>query len=141
MKITLLRNVVIDIDNIPDNFEDIIAKSFGEYTSGTNPDYMYHDKLCYLDRTVMRLHRVNGKDAVKDSIKEQFAYQLDEYGELTDPCEFLDVDYMQHCYELGLKDHDMYSYTFTDNRQDNDKIMKILIRIIKAVMNYGGDTE
>lgn len=91
MKISLPRGLNIDIDNVPDNLEELVQKAFGEYTAGTNPVYMHHDKLCFIDVMVKRMHRADS-DKVNDLIKDAFGYQLDEYGELMEPHEFLSVE-------------------------------------------------
>lgn len=47
MKVTFPRNRVIDLDNVPDNFEELIRQDFAEFTEGTSRDYTYQDKLYY----------------------------------------------------------------------------------------------
>ena len=49
MKVLLPRNYEVDLDNIPEDFEEHIQKLFSEYTEMTNPCFMYHDKLCFID--------------------------------------------------------------------------------------------
>lgn len=49
MNIILPRGVKIDIDHVPDNLEEIVQKSFGEYTHGTSRAYTYEDRLMYID--------------------------------------------------------------------------------------------
>ena len=50
MNVKFPRGLIIDLDNIPENFEAEIQKAFAEYTEGTNPAYMYQDKLAFIDR-------------------------------------------------------------------------------------------
>ena len=128
---------MIDIDHVPKNFEELVTESFKEYTSGTNPDFMLHDKLCYIDCVLRNLHFAND-EKVNDLIKNTFAYQLDEYGDIMDESKFLTVSFMYDCYNLGRKDSKLYSYEFTEDRYDNEKIMNILFRVIKTVINYRG---
>ena len=49
MKIKFPRNVVVDTDNIPQDFEEQIRASFKAYTEGTAEAYTYQDKLAYID--------------------------------------------------------------------------------------------
>ena len=141
MKITLPRDRTIDIDNVPENLEEIVQMAFKEFTEGTNPAYMYEDKLYFIDLMAKRLHRADAGQKVNDQIKATFGYQLDEYGDLMEPYEFLDIPFMQTCYELGQDDGELYSNKFTKDRHDNEKIMKIECRVIKAVMDYPEEGE
>ena len=136
MKITLPRDIRVDIDNVPQNLEEIVQMAFEEFTRGTSPEYMYKDKLYFIDLMVRRLHRADPTTKVKDHIKETFGYRLDEYGELMEPYEFLDTPFMESCYKLGDEDGKLYSYYFAEDYHDGEKIMKIECRVIKAVMDY-----
>ena len=136
MKRKIINELIVDIDAVPDDFEDQVKKSFNNYTSGTNPDYILHDKLCYIDCVLRNLHLADPVEKVHDLIKNNFEYQLDEYDEIMDEGEFLTVSFMYDCYEAGRKDHKLYSYEFTKDRYNNEKIMEILFRVIKAVVEY-----
>ena len=50
MRIDLPRMDTFDLNEVPSNFRELVQTAFAEYTEGTNPDYMYQDKLCYIDR-------------------------------------------------------------------------------------------
>lgn len=39
----------IDTENLPDNFDEVIERSFQRYTAGTRKEYRYQDKLEYID--------------------------------------------------------------------------------------------
>lgn len=136
MKRKIINDLVIDIDHVPKNFEELVTESFKEYTSGTNPDFMLHDQLCYIDCVLRNLHFADETTKVNELIKNTFEYQLDEYGDIMDSWEFLTVSFMYDCYNLGRKDSKLYSYEFTEDRYDNEKIMNILFRVIKTVINY-----
>ena len=141
MKVNFLSGIVVDTDNIPADFDTIILEAFKEYTSGTSPVYMYHDKLSFIDCCVKYLHKAHdANNAVKALILEDTEWQLDEYGELPDPDEFWSLDFMATCYENGRDDASLYAH-YTGDRRIDDAIMTLLARAIKVVMNYGGDTE
>ena len=134
MKVKFPRGIEVDIDNVPDDFDDMIRKSFGEYTEGTAEDYTYQDKLAYIDVCRRLLHKAEDSyDAVTNKIKDTFADRLDEYGEFADESEFLSVDFMVECYEYGA--NNLYAHYTGDHHQD-DKIMELLVRAIRVVINY-----
>ncbi len=138
MIINLPRELKIDIDNVPENLEELVAKSFAEYTKGTHKDYTFEDKLHYIDLTARLLHHSDSTYAVNDEIKSRFEYELDEYGNIADEEDFFSMEFMEQCYDRGQKDAALYSYNFAHERRDNEKIMKILVRVITAVMNWKG---
>lgn len=134
MIIKFPRRIEIDIDNVPEDFEEIIKKSFRDYTYGTAEEYTYQDKLAYIDRCRALLHGTEDEyDAVSNLVKETFGDRLDEYGEFTDESDFLSIDFMAHCYQQGA--NNLYAHYTNDHHKD-DKIMKLLERVIKVVINY-----
>lgn len=144
MIIRLPRNVKIDIYNIPDNFDNIIRKTFRDYTEGTHKAYRYCDKLSFIDRCVELLHRNTASDTeVKNLIMDRTEYELDEYGEFPEKDDFWSFEFMCDCYDKGKKDSLMYSKYYSQSecidsgdKHLNDKVMKLLVRIIKVVINY-----
>lgn len=134
MKIKFPRNVIIDTDNIPQNFEDLIRASFEAYTEGTAKDYTYQDKLAYIDLCRKYLHRAEDtSDCVLALMKDYLEYEVTEQGEIPDKEDYLSVEFMATCYENGrtnLYDH------YTGNHRVDDKIMDLLARAIKVVINY-----
>lgn len=143
MIVKLPRGLEVDIDNVPSDFEKQVQKCFVDYTEMTNPDYMYHDKLCFIDRMVELLHgNKDADDAVMDKMKEYFEYEVSE-GNFPDESDFLSVEFMTDCYSAGEQSRRLYSHEWRKNQRehDDDKIMKLLCRAIKAVMDYewGGD--
>ena len=144
MIVFLPRNVRIDLDDIPNDFEAIVRKTFHDYTSGTAVAYRYHDKLAFIDRCSEIFHRsANCHEAVKTLIVDRTEFELDEYGELPDKDDFWSMEFMEDCYEQGKKDAQLYSKYYSESecmqRNDkhlNDKIMKLMERIIKVVINY-----
>lgn len=135
MKIKLPRGIEFDLNNIPEDLEKQVARSFFEYTSGTNPEYMFLDKLSYIDRCLELLHNeVDGSIEVRNLVKDDFAYQLDEYDEFPDENSYLSLDFMERCYDRGKEKHMLYSHYYTNDPRTNEKVMHILARVIDTVM-------
>lgn len=124
----------VDVNNPPGNFEELIRESFGKYTEGTNKDYTFVDKLSYID--LMRKYAHRYEDAaleVTEYIKERFEYELDEFGEFMEEEDFKTIEVMTDVYERGqldLKDN------YTGDHHIDEKIMKLLVRAIKVVIDY-----
>lgn len=135
MKIKLPVGIEFDLNNIPADLEEQVQRSFFEYTSGTNPEYMFLDKLSYIDRCLELLHNeVDASIEVRNLVKEDFAYQLDEYDEFTDESSYLSIDFMERCYNLGKDKHKLYSHYYTNDHRTNEKVMQVLARVIDTVM-------
>ena len=135
MIIELPRKSQVDTDNIPDDFYQVVQREFAAYTKGTRKEYMYQDKLCFIDRMAEKIHHADASDAVNKLIKDTFAYELDEQGEITDPSTFYSIEFMEDCYQLGQNDHKLYTRCGKSSRE-NDAIMKVEAIVIKAVMDY-----
>lgn len=135
--IELPRRIIVDIFNFKtDELIATVKEEFGQYTAGTNPEYMYQDKLLFIDLMVQRLHHADSGEKVNRLIKRTFEYQLDEYGELMEPSEFLSQEFMEDCYNLGQEDHKLYSRNFTGDHHIDERIMLIESIVIKAIMDY-----
>lgn len=137
MVISLPRMEAFNLDEVPENLEKQVQKAFSEFTEGTNPDYMYQDKLLYIDHCIDILHRNKDPyEEVVELIKLRFDYEVYEYGDVPDRSDILSIEGMEKCYEQGMEDHRLYSLYYSDNRNQNEEVHKILCRIIKAVMDY-----
>ena len=100
---------------------------------------MYHDKLCFIDAMVSKLHgNKDSDDVVMDAMKEYLEYEVKEHGYIPDQSDYLDVGFMEHCYNLGRRSMEMYSNQWNEKQRkhDDDKIMKVICRAVKAVMDY-----
>ena len=74
MKIKILRKLEIDLDNRPADFDDLILEAFKRFTHGTREEYMYQDKLLFIDNCVKYLHKdMDSSTAVKKKIIESAA--------------------------------------------------------------------
>lgn len=139
MRIILPRGLEVDLDNIPEDLEEQVQKCFAEYTEETNPKYMFHDKLLFIDVMIKKIHgNKDPEDAVMDAMKDYLEYEVKEYGNIPDKDEYLDVQFMEQCYKIGRESAVLYSHEFIKGQKkyDDDKIMKVLCRAIKAVMDY-----
>jgi len=142
MKITLPRGLSFDLDNIPEDFDEQIRKTFHDYTDGTNPAYMFEDKLAFIDRTLEYLHHTADEDSygtVKSLCLERMEYQINEYDEFPDMEDYRCFEFMETCYLVGRDSHRLYdgNTCFAKDHKDNEKIYKLLIRIMKIVLDYG----
>ncbi|MDO5845103.1 MAG: hypothetical protein Q4Q53_08170 [Methanocorpusculum sp.] len=134
MKIKFPRGVEIDVDNVPNNFEDVIRESFEGYTKGTAEDYTYQDKLAYIDLCRKYLHRAEDTNScVLKLMKDYLEYEVSEQGEVPDKDDYLSIEFMETCYENGRTN--LYDHYYNDHHT-NDKIMALLVRVIKVVINY-----
>lgn len=133
--------IKIDLNNIPDDFEERIKTAFADYTSGTAADYTYQDKLSFIDKIVEKLHHSGDEwDAVKDYLHERFEYDLDNGYGIPDTSDYDGIEALQDVYRKGREDGRLH-YQFEDDNGFKDhhiyeKIMKLEYRAIKAVIEW-----
>lgn len=125
----------IDTNNVPSNFDELVKESFGKFTEGTSKEYTHEDKLLYLDNLRSRyLRNDNSYLSVKNLIANRIIYELEEYGEIPSEEEILSIEFMEHCYNEGFNPfRDKWD---KDSHSRNDDIHKLILRIIKIVVNY-----
>lgn len=136
MKVKLINDLWVNTENIPEDLREQTQKAFAEYTKGTNPDYMYYDKLLFIDTCVKRLHMANEDNDIEEMIIEQVKYELSEQGCLPENDEVFGYDGLIQAYRVGKDKHSMYSRTYGNDQYISDKCMQILCIVIKAVMDY-----
>ncbi len=140
------NHVVIDIENVPEDFEEQIKKSFEEYTSGTADDYKYQDKLGYIDLIREYANKEKGLDgyeAVKQLMHERMDYLIenDELSDFDYEDEFKTLDFMSDCYERGreVSLHGDYTKVYRSDRYIShlsEKIEALIYRAIKVVIAW-----
>lgn len=120
MVIKFPKGYEVDINNVPDTFEEDIKHCFIQYTEGTSDKLVNLDKLSFIDLIVAKLHKsFDSYEAVKQLILDRTAYEIDESNSIPDSSEFYNIDFMVECYERGLdnasldshfgiKDHHIY---------------------------------
>lgn len=125
----------IDTQNLPENFERLVEKSFREFTKGTRKEYRHVDKLMYLDNLRRAyLREDNDEKAVRNIVSGETMYYLEEYGEMPSTEEILSVDFMEKCYKEGFRPfRDHYGET-SENKAN--KTLSVIIDIIRIVVNY-----
>lgn len=134
-QVDLPRGLRFDVFALPEDFDDQIRAAFAAYTEGTNPAYTYQDKLAFIDRMREYIHEARDADlCVREIALETYQYNLDEYGSLTDIDEFNTMEFMEQVFERGRTN--LYSH-YTGNHRIDDKIMEMIARVIKVVINFG----
>lgn len=125
----------IDTLDLPENFEELVKKSFREFTKGTNIDYRHEDKLLYLDNLRKAyLREDNTEKAVKNIVAEETMYRLKEYGEMPYADDILSVEFMETCYKEGFRPFYDHYDEVSANRNSED--LSVILNIIKIVVNY-----
>ncbi len=139
LTVILPKGLTADVYDLPEDFESQVQKAFSEFTEGTAKDYTFMDKLRFIDLAAYYLH--GGKSeatAVRELIHDKLDYDLDEFGTFPDESDYLSVEFMEMCYSEGRRSQRLDSDGFKDVefRIDREHIEKMLIRFIKAVIDY-----
>lgn len=125
----------IDTQRLPENFEELVKKSFREFTKGTNIDYRHEDKLVYLDNLRKAyLREDDTAEAVRNIVSEVTMYYLEECGEMPDTGDILSVEFMETCYKEGFRP--FYHLYDVASASRNSKALSVILHIIKIVVNY-----
>lgn len=127
----------IDALALPENFEELVKKSFSDFTSGRAKDYRFQDKLLYLDNLRMLLYPENSSDAVTALIGEKVKSELEASREMPDAEDILSVDFMKECYKAGFKP--MHACFEKNSTSLNDLTLKAIFKIVQIVINYEDD--
>lgn len=141
MKVKFMCDVEVDINNISENFEELINKSFKSFNEETNKDYLYEDKLRYIDCCREYLNdskNISYENEVNNLIKDAFSYNLEENDEILDKEDFLNTEFMEVCfregYKKGLSPLNINNPKF--DIKEKEIIRKLFVRLITVVMNY-----
>lgn len=144
MTVNLPMGMTVDVYNLPDDFEIQVQQAFAEYTSGTSKDYTYQDKLCFIDLASNYLHGGKSSDeAVRQLMHDKFDYELDDQGRFADETDYYSTEFMEWCYEEGAESQKLHSRTFegVKDHHDREKIEEMLVRFIKAVIDYEKEVQ
>lgn len=140
--INLPRGLEVDIFDLPEDFKEQVEQAFREYTSGTTKEYMYVDKLGFIDRCVEYLNGdEDSDDAVNSLVEEAMLSEWRNNGEIIKEDDIYNIDFMEDCYRKGKEDTKLNSHFGTDDHHIYDQIQKVLVQIITIVMNYKEDTK
>ena len=135
--IKLPRGLEVDIFNLPEDFEEMVIKSFRDYTEETAKDYRYCDKLGFIDCFVKNLNRATDSySAVNRLVEEVIVYEWRENGELVTEDDIYSVEFMEKCYEAGQNSMKLHSHFGSDDHHIYDQIQRVLVQVITIVMNY-----
>ena len=136
--IELPRGVVVDVFNLPDDFEERIINSFKDYTAEMEKEYRYRDKLSYIDCCVQHLNgdNKNPYDIVNDIVENRILYEWREYREIIKESDVYCVDFGYDCYQKGEENAKLYSHFGSDDHHIYDQIQKVLVKVITIVMNH-----
>lgn len=139
LTVSLPKGLIVDVYDLPEDFESQVQKAFSEFTEGTAKDYTFMDKLRFIDLASYYLH--GGKDdetAVRELIHDKLDYDLDEYGTFPDETDYLSTEFMEFCYSEGRRSQRLDSDGFkdVDSYKDREQIEKMLLRFIEAVVSY-----
>lgn len=135
--IKLPRDVEVDVFNLPENFKEIVEETFSQYTDGTSKDYRYCDKLSYIDILIANINNArNSYDVVNKLVKERFAHEWEEFGQLITEDDIYSSEFMEECYSAGVDNASLYSRYGTDDHHIYDQIQKVVVKVITIIMNY-----
>ena len=134
--IELPRGVVVDVFNLPDDFEERIIESFKDYTAVTAKEYRYCDKLGYIDCCVQHLNgdNKNPYDIVNDIVENRILYEWREYREIIKESDVYCVDFGYDCYQKGEENAKLYSHFGSDDHHIYDQIQRVLVKVITIVI-------
>ena len=138
MEVYFPRGLIFDLDFITADFETRIQQAFHDYTAETNKDYTYQDKLSFIDRMVCLLHgEKTDDDLLEKWIVDYTAYQRREYDEFVTRDDIYSDEGMVAMINVGREQQSLYGEYVRKGSREDEKIMKLLCRAIKAVMDYG----
>lgn len=125
----------INTQKLPENLEELVKKSFREFTKGTRKEYQHEDKLLYLDNLrKVYLREDNTEKAVRNIVSGETMYYLEEYGEMPNTEDILSVDFMETCYKEGFRP--FYDHYDEVSANRNSEALSVILNIIKIVVNY-----
>jgi hypothetical protein len=136
MIIRLPQDLVIDTVKPPEDLEEIVTENFCRYTEGTRKEYRYQDKLSYID--LMRKRVWNWEDPhdkVLQLILDRQRTEIDDTGKIPDTSEFYCMEFMEECFREGFMP--LYG-RYTGIEHEDERTMMVMLRIIKAVVEYEG---
>ena len=141
MKISLPTGIEVNPHALPEDFEQQIKDAFADFTGGTSEAYTFQDKLYFIDMCVSDCHRTGDPDdMVMGYIKKRMAYDLED-GSFPQESEYFDIDTMADIFKLGNESQRLYSHDYDGDRYDEEAIERMLIRIMKAVLDWGQVAE
>lgn len=135
--IKLPRGVIVDIFNLPKNFETQIIESFKKYIANTEKKYRYRYKLEYIDFCVRYLNGDKYPDnVVNDLVENRIIYEWRESKKIIQEDDICCFKFMKNCYKKGKEDASLYSHFGSNDNYIYEQIQKVLVKVITIIMNY-----
>ena len=140
----------VDIYHLPENFEDLVKKDFAKFTSGTAKEFMFSDKLNYIDMVVAQINDLEDPESgVTELLVDEFERVWSEDNDMISFEDISNKDFLETCYKVGQQSQKLnLSYFRKKNSSkahhvldDFDEIQKFLVKVITIVMNYEGKQE
>ena len=140
MYIYLPHIEIIDTENLPKNFEELVRTSFLKFTKGTREEYRFVDKLLYLDklRESYTRNRESSSAAVTRLLGELLRYKLENDEEFSNE-DVYTTEYMEMCFNEGNKPFRSEYDKWSGSR--NDRILKTISEIIRIVSNITAEDK
>ena len=86
------------------------------------------------------MRHINGNkdsyDVVDQKVEDYITSQWREYGQLDNKDDVYSADFMADCYADGVRNAVLCSHFGTDDHHIYDQIQKVIVIIIRVVMNY-----
>lgn len=146
--VTIGHGLEFDIFHLPKDFADQIRADFAAFTSGTTKEFMFSDKLSYVDKVVAQINEIEDPEAgVTELVVDKFEKTWTEDGDMISFEDIYNEDFLENCYKAGQQSQKLdLSYFRMKNASkvhhvldDFDEIQKFLVKVITIVMNYEGD--
>lgn len=135
--IELPGSVIVDVFNLPDDFEERIMESFKCYAEETAKEYRYCDKLKYIDCCVWSLNDYKySEEAVNDLVEKRILCEWRERKTIIQEDDICCFKFMKDCYKKGKEDASLYSHFGSNYNYIYEQIQKVLVKVITIVMNY-----
>lgn len=140
--VKLPRNLEVDIFHLPEDFDEQVKRVFGEYTRETSKAYRDCDRLGFIDCCVRHLNGdIDPDDAVNNMVEDYMLHEWRNEGALLEKEDLYCFDFMEDCYKKGIKNAEVCSHFGSDDHHIYDEIQRVLVRVIRIVMNYEEDQE
>ena len=138
---TLPRGLIIDTNDLPEDFEKRIKAAFAEYTMGTAKEYTFEDRLRFLDLCIEALHGGNDSDdIVMEYLKDKMEQDI-RNGDFPEESDYYSFDFMVEMYEMGKEHQSMYQQYCDGGRHEKEGIEKAITKIIRALFDYKEDED
>lgn len=135
MILQLPRGILLNTEDVPQDFEKQVQEAFTEYTRGTAATYTYQDKLAFIDACVNRLNEAkDSEEAVGDYLKDRFMSDL-KSGQFPEQEDYFDLCTMEDIYGMGKESQKLHKSHY-DDRHQQEQIEQITLRLITAVIEW-----